>query len=62
MTISASLRISLYIPNNKYGNCFVLAGKLIIISTIFALEEYIIYQSGRVLAEKNKYVIFKFSP
>ena len=46
------------IPYNKYGHCFVLAGKLIMISSIFALEEYIIYQSGIVLAVKNKYAIF----
>ena len=38
----------------KYGHCFVLAGKLIIILSIFELEEYIIYQSGIVLAEKKK--------
>ena len=58
MAISASLRTNLYIPYNKYGHCFVLAGILIIISSIFALEGYIIYQSGIVLAEKNKYFIF----
>ena len=58
MAISASLRTDLYISYNKYGHYFVLAGYLIIISTIFALEKYIIYQSGIVLAEKNKYVIF----
>ena len=33
------------LPKNK-GHCLVLAGKLIIISSIFTLEEYLIYQSG----------------
>ena len=34
----------------KYSHCFVLAGKLIIILSIFGKEEYIIYQYGIVLA------------
>ena len=55
MAMSAS---DLYIPYNKYGHCFVLAVNLIIISSIFALEEYIIYQFGIILAEKNICVIF----
>ena len=58
MAISVSLRLNNNIPYNKYGHCFGLAWKLIIILSIFALEEYIIYQSWTVLAEKNKYVIF----
>ena len=36
----------------------MLAGKLIVISSIFQLEDYIIYQSRIVSAEENKYVIF----
>ena len=58
MAILALLRTNLYIPYNKYGHCSVLAEILIIILSIFTLEDYIIYQSGIILAEKNKYVIF----
>ena len=55
-----SLRTNLYIPYNKYGHCFVLAGNLIIISSILGLEEYIIYamRAQNVLIVMYQTVLF----